>query len=356
MQRTIVIMIIIFLVSVILGALFIIFFKGNNERKVEIVNKKTEEKIPFGETLLISKDHGETWERMKISGNYAVKEIVFSKNIEGRIYVVTLNNGILVKDKNNDNWSFLPLNKVTKNSSYYYLNEDIKGNIYISAYYDNKGKVIKLNLNDKTEEEIFETPLPKYAVFGINVLSDGKVLRLVSSDGGLYESVDYGYSWRVLSRFKEGLLNMTTNIKTGDFWILDSEGKVLKFSATTKKIENISNNLEDFKKSDTAQNIIFDEKSEYLYLTSGYGVLRIKPGANKWEEIPLIVPPEALPISAFAVNFYNMNEIYAGTKQQFYKSENNGKSWRTINLPTIHSVSKIMVDKIDPNIIYIGLE
>lgn len=357
MQRTIIIIIIVFLVSVIIGALFIIVFHGSGEKTVdEAPDEKTDNKIPLGETVLISKDYGETWERTKIPGTFAVREIVLSKITEGRVYVITEKSGILLKDKDSENWKSLPFKKVKKGALYYYLTEDNKGNIYVSAYYDNKGKVIKLNLKDKTEEEIFETPLPRYAVFGIYVSASGELLRLISSDGGLYESVDNGYSWRVLTRFKEGLLNMAVNSETGDFWTPDSKGKILKFSVNAKKFEDISSGLKKFKGADTAQNISYDENSGFLYLASGFGALRAMSGLNNWEALSLTVPPESLPIAAVYVSPNDSKMIYAGTKQQFYKSENNGKSWRTINLPTAFSVSKIVADKISPNIIYIGLK
>lgn len=360
MQRTIIIIIIVFLISVIIGALFIIVFRGSGEETAEISeeadNEKTEKEILSGETVLISRDRGETWERAKIPGTFAVREIVLSKITEGRIYVITEASGVLLKDKDSDDWKTLPLNKPKKNSLYYYLAEDNKGNIYVSAYYDNKGKVIRLNLKDKTEEEIFETPLPRYAVFGIYASQDGEILRLVSSDGGFYESVDGGYSWKVLSRFKEGLLNMAINSKTGDFWTSDSKGKILKFSVKTKNFENISGNIKNFKGANTAQNIIFDENSGFLYLASGFGVLRARLGLNNWEALSLTVPPESLPIAAVYADFYDASVIYAGTKQQFYKSDNNGVSWRTINLPITFSVSKIVADKINPDIIYIGFK
>lgn len=357
MQRTIIIIIIVFLVSVIIGALFIIVFHGSSERAAEEApGEKTDNKITFGETVLISKDYGETWERAKIPGIFAVKEIVFSKITEGRVYVITESSGVLLKDKDSENWKSLPFKKAKKGALYYYLTEDGKGNIYVSAYYDNKGKVIKLNLKDKTEEEIFETPLPRYAVFGIFVSLNGKTLRVISSDGGLYESSDSGYSWQVLSRFKEGLLDMVVNFETGDFWVPDSKGKILKFSAASKKFEDVSSSLRNFKGADAAQNIAFDENSGFLYLASGYGVLRARLGLNNWEALSLTVPPESLPIAAVYVSPNDAKMIFAGAKQQFYKSENSGKSWRTINLPITLSVSKISADKISPNIIYIGLK
>jgi len=357
MQRTIIIIIIVFLVSVITGALFIIIFHGSGENTAEeTTGEKTENKISFGETILISKDYGETWERAKIPGTFATREIVLSKITEGRVYVITESSGVLLKDKDSENWKSLPLKKAKKGALYYYLTEDNKGNIYVSAYYDNKGKVIKLNLKNKTEEEIFETPLSRYAVFGIYTSESGEVLRLVSSDGGLYESVDSGYSWRVLLRHKEGLLNMAVNSETGDFWTPDSKGKILKFSVASKNFEDVSSGLRNFKGADTAQNITFDESSGFLYLTSGYGALRAKSGLNNWEALSLTIPPESLPIAAVNVSPYDTTMIYAGAKQQFYKSDNNGKSWRTINLPTILSVSKIAVDKIKPGIIYVGLK
>ncbi len=349
MRHTFIAVIIVIIVSLILGAVFIIV-KMNGGFKIasKVSNKR-------GETVLISKDAGENWEKAKISGTYAVKEIFLSKKRPGFIYILTVRNGILVKEDGNEDFKELPSLLIKKNSLIYAISEDGKQNIYVSFYSDRRGRVVKYNLGDKKEEEIFKTPLEGYGVFAVWPSQDGKIIRLIASDGGFYKSADYGYSWSVVKRFKEGLVQMAFDNANETAWIVNSKGKILETKDKGVSFSDISEELKKFDKADEVEQIVFDEKTGNLYLTSGYGLLRALYGRG-WNPVELLLPPEALPIMSVAVDPKNSKIIYAGSKNQFYKTDDDGKSWRTIALPTSRVISRIAIDLIDPDIIYVGLK
>lgn len=360
MQKIIVIIIIVFLVSVILGALFIIFTGagGSDKNNSDITKEKAKDKKEIlKDTLLVSFNGGENFRPANVPGKMIVRDIFISKKEPGRVFLVTLQNGIFMKEKESEDWKNILFKKTDKNTLYYYVAEDYNNNIYMSYYSGNKGRVVRYNLKNKSEEEIFETPLTRYAVFGIQVLKNGRIIKLVLSDGGVYESIDSGYSWRIVKRFKEGLLGLTENEKTGDFFTETSEGKILKFSLDAAgAISDVSGDLKRFDKANIIKDLAYDENSDYLYLASGYGVLKSKGGADSWEALPLILPPESLPVESVAVNPFDSNLIYTGSRNEFYKSDDSGESWRIINLPTVRAISKIEADLLNPKIIYAGLK
>lgn len=368
MQKIIVIIIIVFLVSVILGALFIILTDGDTavqDKETFDADKKTKEsdniasedreKEILKDTLLVSFDGGENFKPAEFPGKMIVRQIFLSKKEPGKVFLTTLQNGIFIKEKESSEWKQLKLNSFKKGALFYHITEDYDNNIYISYYSGNKGRVVKYNLKDKSEEEIFETPLARYAIFGVKASRDGRILKLVSSDGGIYESIDSGYSWRIVKRFREGLLGITENENTGEFFTETSEGKILKISLNGA-VSDISADLKRFDKAKIIKNLIYDENSGFLYLASGYGVLKSKGGADFWEALPLILPPESLPVEAVAVNPNDSDLIYTGSRNEFYKSDDSGVSWRIVNLPTSRAISKIEVDLVDSKIIYVGLK
>ena len=349
MNKTLIAIVIILLVSVIIGAVIIIVSSGGGGGGAKISGKA-------GETVLISKDAGETWERAGISKTFNTGEIFLSRNYPGRVFVLTAKNGVWVKERDSEEWKELASLKIIKGSLLYFLTEDKEDNLYASFYSDRRGRVVKYNFQSGAEEEIYHTPLEGYGVFGIWVSSNGKVLRLNASDGGFYESQNSGYAWRVLRRFKEGLLGMTVDSQRNILWLTNSKGRILKTADGGRSWEDISAGLEKFDKADNVENLVFDERSRFLYLASGHGLLRSFNGDGGWEVLPLLLPPEALPIKAAAVDPTDQNVIYAGSKNQFYKSEDNGNSWRIITLPTNRQISRIAVDLIDSEKIYVGLE
>lgn len=353
MQKTLIVIAIVLLVSVIVGALVVIVSGAGDKRQISDA-AKTGKKIKAGETVLISADAGENWERAGILKTYQVKEIFLSERNPGRVFILTEKNGIWFKERDGNEWKELASLKIKKGSALYFLTED-KDNLYISFYSDRRGRVVRYNLKTGREEEIYHTPLEGYSVFGIWPSSDGRVLRLISSDGGFYESQNSGYAWRVVQRFREGLLGMELN-KDNVLWLINSQGKILKTVNALRTWKDVSQGLNNFDKADKIKDLFFDEQSRYLYLASGYGLLKSLGGGNNWEVLPLLLPPESLPIKAVAIDPLNPKVIYSGSKNQFYKSEDDGKTWRIITLPTNRQISRIAVDLIDNKVIYVGLE
>jgi len=348
-QKTFIVIAIILLVSIIVGAVILIAMGGTGK------GAERSKKIKAGETVLISKDAGENWERAAILKTFDVREIFLSQKNPGRVFILTKENGIWFKERDSEEWKEMPSLKIKKRSPLYFMAED-RDNLYVSFYSDRRGRIVRYNLESGGEEEIYHTPLEGYGVYGIWPSDDGRVLRLISSDGGFYESVNHGYTWQVVYRFNEGLLGMTLAQAKYILWVITSRGRILKTVNGGRSWDDISLGLKQFDKADKIENLVFDAPSQFLYLASGYGILKSFSGTAQWEALPLLLPPESLPIRDVRLDQTNSNIIYAGSKNQFYKSEDSAKSWRIITLPTKRQISRIAVDLIDNKVIYIGLE
>ena len=354
MQKTIIAVIIIFLVSVIIGA-SVVLILGARGNAVKETEKKTEETAP-GETILVSANRGETWEKAKLPGVLKIRDFFVSRQKKGVILAITEDSGIFVKKKDGDSWEKIPFTEIKDETKYYFLNEDMSGNFYISFYAGGRGRVLKYNYVSGKEEEIFETPLSRYAVFGVKVSSSGNTVQLVSSDGGFYESRDAGFTWRIIKRFDKGLLDMELNRVTGEMWLITSENEIFKALDNGRVFRTVSGGLKNFKNANKIEDLFYDEKSGFLYLASSYGLLRAKNGEDNWSALPLILPPQSLPVNAVYTDPEFSEIIYAGHGNRFYKSNDSGASWRVVNLPTERTISKIAVDSLDSSMIYVGLK
>ena len=344
MQKSVIVMIIVFLIAIIAAAVGVIF--GGS---AIISNSKND-------TILISKDRGETWGKAENLGRMAIKEFYLSKFFPGRIYVST-NKGILVGEGGGNEWEELPVSALKKGGITHNIAENGKEELYISVFQDKQGSLIKYSLKGGGEHNIYFIPLSGYGIFGVAADAyNEKNLRLVSSDGGFYESLNGGFTWRAIKRFREGILQLIPdNNYTGRYWIRTSRGKIFETFDNGRSWNDVSLNLDKFDGSRKIENLVFDQNSGFLYLASDYGLLRSQ-GGNDWAPVPLLVPPEALPIKAAAADPKNSNIIYAGTKNQFYKSFDGGQSWNISHLPTDREIARIIVDSLNSDIIYVGLE
>ena len=91
-----------------------------------------------------------------------------------------------------------------------------------------------------------------------------------------------------------------------------------------------------------------------LWLICRYGIIKTTNGGTTWKPLTLITPPLSTRIYAFAVNPQNSKELYYATASTFYKTENGGENWITKRLPTSAAAGYLLVDPVNPSIIYLG--
>ncbi|MBI5742744.1 MAG: hypothetical protein HZA25_02820 [Candidatus Niyogibacteria bacterium] len=229
------------------------------------------------------------------------------------------------------------------------------GTALAAVFSGNQGRILRLD--GKTERELYFTPLSKYAIFGLaQDPRDYRVLRIISTDGGFYESVDGGTSWKSVYRFNEGLVRLIADPSDGGrFWVVTSRGNIYGTNDAGRTWRDLSSGLAKFDRASDIQSVVLDPRSGALYLGTGYGLLRSYDGGVSWQAVPLTIPPEVLPVTAVAVDPRNPKTIYAAAKNQLYVSYDNGESWHGSILPTKRTVYTIAIDPQNGNNILIGL-
>jgi photosystem II stability/assembly factor-like uncharacterized protein len=230
-----------------------------------------------------------------------------------------------------------------------------RGTVLAAVFSGNQGRILRLD--GRTERELYFTPLSKYALFGLaQDPRDYRVLRIISTDGGFYESVDSGTSWKSVYRFNEGLVKLIADpADSGRFWTITSRGNIYGTNDAGRTWQDRSAGLAKFDRASDIQSAIFDRRAGALYLGTGYGLLRSYDGGASWLAVPLTIPPEVLPVTAVAVDPKNSKTIYAAAKNQLYVSYDNGESWHGSVLPTKRTAYTIAIDPQNSNNILIGL-
>jgi len=177
-----------------------------------------------------------------------------------------------------------------------------------------------------------------------------------NSAGDLLLSTDGGDNWQVINRLGDRAMKIMIAPNDNRIIYVATKGKGIYKSVDAGKTWNdINADLKDYAGAMEYKNLIFDlSQQNSIMLISKYGLIKSADGGATWLPIKLITPPSSVDIYATAINPKNSNEIYYATATTFYKTVDGGKNWVTTRLPSSAAATYLVIDPINPNILYMG--
>lgn len=309
--------------------------------------------------ILYSEDKGDSWKFIENFKGGEVAKFVIGKKEPNFLYAGTVGKGFWIGDMKDKIWSQASMVE-RGNMRVYDIDEDPFDDyqsLYLAVFQGGRGRLLRYNPTEGSFEELYFTPLERYGVFGVSINRlNAKIIWLVSSDGGFYESRDRGRTWRIIKRFDEGLLGLTDDkSRPGHLWVTTSRGRILETFDAGRSWFDRSVGSDAIRGPDDIKQLFFDDKTGVLYLASVQGLFRSVNGGAGWEDLAVLVPSEDLPVSAIAVDPKDYRRIYAASGRQIYISEDGGFSWRGSDLRINRDTSWIAINPGDTNIVYLGL-
>ncbi|MDO8561113.1 MAG: hypothetical protein Q7R91_02775 [bacterium] len=316
--------------------------------------------------VFLSEDGGATWQarnnikdsKLKLSGLNITDFAIDSKN-SGWLFMATSNSGIWKSDDGGQNWEKVVDKAGTLDPKAQVLRLVISkknSNLWFTAVYQkNRGAVLKSEDGGETFKEVYFVPVERFGVFNLAYDDAAGIVTIVNGQGGLLESRDLGKSWRVVKWFTDGLTGIVADpVASSIYYILTAKGKIFKTADRGASFTDLSSNFSSFDKSWKNQNLTIDPLSGTLYLGSDYGIIRSKNGGFSWESVPVIIPPEALPVLSIAVNSNDSRAFFVTAQSQIYRTADGGVNWSIVPSPISgRRITKFVIDKNDANRIYL---
>ncbi|MFC1678227.1 WD40/YVTN/BNR-like repeat-containing protein [Patescibacteria group bacterium] len=183
---------------------------------------------------------------------------------------------------------------------------------------------------------------------------------IVINRGEIIKSNDKGKSWQALKRF---------NTIISDLYIDPNDSRLMYVSTTNKGLyrsidrgvnwelfESLNKELVSLKLTYNIKDIIlFNGEPDIMFVATNYGLLKSLDKGVSWKRIELIQPQAKAVINDITVNPKNIDEIYYVTNTTFFSSQDGGANWTMSKLPTTRGGHKLIIDPMEPNIIYMGV-
>ena len=317
-----------------------------------------------GRGVFVSQDGGLTWKTRNIVkdsrstlAGLSISDFVIDLKEGNRLYVGTKSAGIWKSENSGLDWQKVidasgaldPAADILKVA----ISKSRPELWYVAAYQKRRGVLLKSEDGGRSFREVYFVPVERFGVFDVWIDDAAGIVYIATGQGGFLESADGGKSWRVLKWFTDGLVRLAVEERSRAFYVLTSRGRMYKSQDRGRNWTELTQNFNSFDRSSRNQNLVIDQRAGILYLASDYGLIRSYDGGASWLAVPIIIPPEALPVLSVAIHPVDSNTFFISAQSQMYKTADGGTRWSIISLPPLRRVTKMVIDERDPAVMYL---
>jgi photosystem II stability/assembly factor-like uncharacterized protein len=182
-------------------------------------------------------------------------------------------------------------------------------------------------------------------------------IYIATLSGDLQKSEDGGASWSPVNHWDDGIAGVI--MSKGDsrkIWVATKTQGLSLSEDGGINWQDLRKTMDEFDGARAFQALAEDRSvAGTLIHASRFGLLKSADSGKTWQKMNILTPPQAVTITALAVNPSNGADIYYTTQTKIYKSKDSGASWSTADLPTARQASALAVDPMDGNAVYLGV-
>lgn len=311
------------------------------------------------------------------------------------IYVGSVENGIFKTENGGEEWKPIPF-PPKRIYSFILDKNDPDNRMYASGVVGDWGKLFRTDDGGMTWNDVYTEPGQKTLITAISQHSrDRNVIFAGTDTGTAVKSTDGGDTWKNVGNKIDGIVadiafDSTKNLSTylivfgqklyyssdgGIQWkdweeekqkevtaLYDratkasTQGNTNEAQRLQKQAQNLSERNQKNKMPAGIVSLASDpNRTSVVYVGTNAGFFRSTDFGKYWDEINIIESAKKFSIRSIAINPKDSNEIVFVAGKAFYKSVNEGATWRTTGLNVDRGASFVTYDPFDPKYLFIGL-
>jgi hypothetical protein len=282
-------------------------------------------------------------------------------------YLINRDDNIVIVHDGSEKYSAIAT-QMKNDLQAYFKTQNVVGENEVKVFYFDKENQKSLKSFISEQDTNFVVSLSNNKIFVTSLMDalvvdhyDGNNVYVAISRGDIIKSHDGGNNWQTLKRFGDRIKKM----------VIDPVDSRIIYAVTTNKgvFQSVDGGL-TWEVMETLNDMLLEEKlgidiRDFLliknqpgtiFVTTYYGLLRSMDAGLTWENIKLILPTTKATINAIAVNPQNLNEIFYVTNTTFYRSNDWGQTWSTLQLPSTRAGMKLFINPVNPNVMYLGVK
>ncbi|MFA5925711.1 MAG: YCF48-related protein [Parcubacteria group bacterium] len=281
----------------------------------------------------------------------------------GEIYIGTKTSGIFKTTDAGDNWRLLSVATLTPNKVYAMAIDPVNpNNVYAATLVGKRGKIIKSENAGENWKEVYTEPSDGSIVLSIALdPANSQNIYAGTDQGQIIFSESGGESWRSLywTSEKDAVYKIAIDKSNSQllYFAIFKKG-IIRSKDGGKNFEELGQN-NSFEKDSDLQNptaIIADpNRPGWVYAGTGKGLIRSKDGGDSWEAVSILNKAEEQSIWSIDINTQNSDEIIYSVSKAFYKSNDGGVNWMTVQFDSSRSPNMVSYNPQKPEMIYIGM-
>ncbi len=322
----------------------------------------------IAEGLFRSDDGGASWQAKSwVEGSNAtiagfrVNQVVPDPVDPATFYLLTDGNGLWVSRSRGDLWALVADTAGgldgTANVLALAVNPKNRLEWYVAVFQKNKGSVLRSADGGRSFRTIYSVPAERYGVFDIHFDAARNIIGIATGQGGFLESGDQGGTWRVVRWFADGLVRlMVSPVNPSVRLVATSRGSLFRTADYGASWVDVTESYSGLSGAQKNQRWLMD-KTGTVYLGSRHGLLRSRDNGTTFEAPPIIIPPDALPVLAVAIDPANSRRILVSASTQLFESRDDGQHWAILASPAVaagrgHRVTALLIDAVARNAMY----
>jgi len=304
-----------------------------------------------------STDTGDNWQEKNfivglektLAGynNYKMAFDVFDNNI---IYRGT-NVGLFVSQDAGDNWHQI----YDGNINNFVLNPKSRGIIYLIS----GNQLYKTTNNGVNWQLIYTEGKQNVAINGLAISHfDTSYIYILTSDGSLLLSSDWGDSWQSIYSFTDKTNKLYISPYNSQSMFVATDREIFRSMDAGKNWQPLlADQRENFPAIDQFRELQFGSQANQLVYLSKYGILKSNNNGDTWQTITLITQANTVDINTFSINPKNSAELYYIVDNILYYSVDDGRNWKTklVPVPGGGKANQLLINNQDTNVIYLSI-